>query len=103
MERVDWTTGEEDALRRYYPEHGPSWDGWGKMLPRRSRNSISQHACKLGVKCLYRGPKSWTKAQDRMAVAMLVEVCKETHRSPDAVISRLRWLVRKGKTGRTSW
>ena len=44
-----WTTGEIDALRRLYPEHGPRWDGWAEALPGRSVTSIASKAHLLGV------------------------------------------------------
>lgn len=96
----DWTTRDEQLIERHYPEHGPSWDGWEKLLPNRTPNAISNRAYRLGVRCLYRGPKSWTKAEDRMAVAMLADVCRSLNRTPIAVIRRLMWLVERNRRSR---
>lgn len=93
----DWTTRQEGLLERYYPEKGPSWEGWAELMPGRTRQAISQHAHKMGLRCLYRGPKSWTKAEDRLAVAMLAKVCMETGRTPIAVVRRLDWLIERNR------
>lgn len=95
----EWTTRQDELLERYYPEHGPSWDGWERLLPGRTCRAIAKQASKIGVRCLYRGPKSWTKAEDRVAVAMLAEVCRSVNRTPLAVIKRLLWLVERNRRG----
>lgn len=69
------------------------WDRWEDLLPSRTQRAIQNRAQKLGVRCRYRGPKSWRKSEDRAAVAALAEVCRTTGRSPEAVIRRLDHLV----------
>lgn len=91
----DWTTRENELIYRYYPEHGPKWEEWKRLLPLRTYRSIQVHANKLGVRCRYRGPRSWRKSEDRAAVALLIGVCRTTGRSPEAVIRRLDHLVRQ--------
>lgn len=94
-----WTTKEDLAIMAYYPEVGPSWHRWwcngGEYLEGRSRDAIVSHAKKLGVASNYHGPKSWTKAQDRVVVAMLAQVCKSVNKSPMAVVRRLERLIRR--------
>lgn len=95
--RVDWDDEKDAVVKTYYPEHGPAWDGWERLIPGVSEKAVAMRAGRLGVKCKYRGPKSWTKAQDRVAVALLAQICKSTGRSPYAVIARLRTLYVESK------
>lgn len=89
----DWSASEDDVLRTWYPEYGMKWDRWDDLLPSRTRRAIQNRAQKLGVRCRYRGPKSWRKSEDRAAVAALAEVCRTTGRTPEAVIRRLDHLI----------
>lgn len=88
-----WSQDEDDLIRKWYPEEGPAWSEWGRLLPLRSYRAIQQRASKIGVGCIYRGPRSWRKSEDRAAVSMLAEVCRTTGRSPEAVIRRLDHLM----------
>jgi hypothetical protein len=47
-----WTEEEDELIRLYYPEHGPSWSGWAKLMPERdaSKDSIAHRANHLGIK-----------------------------------------------------
>lgn len=45
-----WNPSEDMAIRTHYPEHGPSWSGWRRYLPWRTRSAILSRAQKLGVK-----------------------------------------------------
>lgn len=92
-----WSCEENEILATWYPEYGVDWERWDDLLPLRSRKAIQIHAGKIGVKCRYRGPRSWRKSEDRAAIAMLVEICRSTGRSPDAVINRLAHLVRENR------
>ena len=44
-----WTEAEDRALRSHYPTHGPSWEGWAEILPRRSEKAIRVRATRLGL------------------------------------------------------
>lgn len=44
-----WTAAEDAILAREYPKHGPSWEGWGYVLPGRTKYSIRKRARKLGA------------------------------------------------------
>lgn len=46
---VMWTESEDSAVRAYYADHGPRWDGWAEVLPGRSARAISARAQRLGV------------------------------------------------------
>lgn len=48
--REPWGEFEELALREFYPRHGPQWEGWDEVLPRRTRHAIMQRAAKLGLR-----------------------------------------------------
>ena len=91
----NWTEEEDGLLRKWYPEKGPRWERWAELLPRRTYKGINMRALKIGVSCNYRGPRSWTKAEDRAAVSLLAEVCRTTGRSPEAVIRRLDHLMHR--------
>lgn len=47
MNGTNWTPSEDNALRTFYPKHGPSWDGWDEVLPDRSNESIRCRATRL--------------------------------------------------------
>ena len=55
-----WKRAEEDLLREYYPEYGPSWDGWAEVLPNRTKGAISSRATFIGIKVSH-------EARSRMA------------------------------------
>ena len=44
-----WTDAEINALRVYYPLHGPSWEGWAEVLNGRSRKAIQRKAGLLDI------------------------------------------------------
>lgn len=92
-----WSMDEDELIRRWYPEKGPSWEKWAEMLPGRTYKAINVRAGRIGVRCDYRGPRTWTKSEDRSAVTALAEVCKTTGRSPESVIHRLDHLVHESR------
>lgn len=47
--QTNWTEAEENAVRVYWPEHGPHWDGWQEVLPTRSIGAIRTKASRIGV------------------------------------------------------
>lgn len=57
-----WTPEEDDLLRKHYPAHGPSWDGWKKLLPNRTNWSVENRASKLGL----RAPGRWTPEEEEL-------------------------------------
>lgn len=96
-----WTTGEIDALERWYPEYGTQCKRWecngGDLLRGRSSRAIAAKAARMGVRCEYQGPKSWTKAQNRAALAWLASTCRDTGCGPYAVLDHLRFLCMNNK------
>jgi hypothetical protein len=46
-----WTTSEVETLVESYQFYGPSWDGWGLVLPGRTHRAIREKAYALGLKC----------------------------------------------------
>lgn len=97
----EWTNDDLDALESWYPEFGTQcprwWANGGKLLEGRSHRAIAAKAARIGLKCRYRGPRVWPHAHDRMAIAMLAKVCRETGRSPYQVLDHLRSLVQNNQ------
>lgn len=59
-----WSKEETEALRLYYPEHGPSWDGWEELLPGRTQGSIRTRAGLLGLTASR--SSTWTKEEEEL-------------------------------------
>lgn len=57
-----WTPNEDELLREHYPKHGPSWDGWRRVLPTRSRWAVMRRAKRLGVRAHTR----WTIEEEEL-------------------------------------
>lgn len=57
-----WTPDEDELLRELYPEHGPSWDGWRRVIPTRSRRAVQTRAKKLGIKV----QTGWTAEEEEL-------------------------------------
>lgn len=57
-----WTPNEDELLREHYPEHGPSWDGWRRVLPTRSRRAVQTRAKRLGIKV----QTGWTAEEEEL-------------------------------------
>ena len=45
-----WTADEDQALRDHFPTHGRAWDGWARVLPKRTWAGITKHASVLGIR-----------------------------------------------------
>lgn len=46
-----WTEAEDAALVEHYPARGAAWDGWARLLGRRTVPSIRWRAHVLGLRC----------------------------------------------------
>ena len=96
-----WTMSELADLSRWYPEYGtqcPRWEcNGGSLLKGRSRQAIAIRAQRSGIRCDYQGPKAWTKAQNRAALAWLAGVCRDTGCGPYSVLDHIRCLVMNNK------
>lgn len=44
-----WTRAEVEALKANYRSKGPSWEGWKRVLPGRTKRSICSKATLLGI------------------------------------------------------
>lgn len=44
-----WSDTEDSMIIVYYQKFGPSWVGWGEVLPNRSYRAIKERARRLGV------------------------------------------------------
>lgn len=62
-----WSREEDALLATHFPEHGSSWDGWGELLPGRSKHSIASRAIKLGIRPGKR--TRWSDEEDALLVA----------------------------------
>ena len=47
--RRPWTKAEDELLRQNLPKHGPSWEGWSRVLPGRTKSAIMARKKKLKV------------------------------------------------------
>lgn len=98
MRNGTWTSAETAALEMWYPEYGTRCQRWevngGDLLKGRSKGAIAVKAQRMGLRCRYQGPRIWPKAHDRMALAMLARVCRETGKTPYEVLGHLKSLVR---------
>lgn len=88
-----WSEAEVASIIENYPLHGRSWDGWERLLPGRSPESISLKAHKLGLRMIpwksvrkridgravRRGP--WTPEMDRAAVSAIYLLARAVRRS----------------------
>lgn len=92
MNGREWTDGEIAALARHYREHGPSWEGWGDVLPGRSTGSIAVKASAMGL--TERRTRRWTEGEERELLALIVRASRDLGRSPMAVIRHGEYLVR---------
>lgn len=99
MRKNIWKIHEDELITKYYPENGLSFDRWwfngGDLLEGRSKSAVGNRACKLGVQCIYHGPKTWRRDQDRLALMMLARLCKETGKTPVACVRRLEHLTQQ--------
>lgn len=44
-----WTKTEDELLRQNLPKHGPSWEGWSRVLPGRTKAAIMARKKKLKI------------------------------------------------------
>lgn len=97
MRNGPWSDGELDALEKWYPEYGTRCERWevngGELLRGRSKKEIAIKAERIGLSCMYQGPRIWPKSQDRVALRWLADVCRMTGRTPYEVLGHLRSLV----------
>lgn len=79
----EWGSYEEDALRKLYPEHGPSWGGWKFALPHRTVSAISAKAFDMHLSMHEPGTgggSKWTPKEDaalRRLYPMLGSACAD--------------------------
>lgn len=45
-----WTPEEDEAIRKFFPQHGADWDGWERLVPGRTRSAIKGRANRLCVR-----------------------------------------------------
>lgn len=99
----EWSPADEAALRRLYSVHGPSWSGWGEVLPGRSRGAITIHANALGLKVGRKGKEAWEPHEDRALLALVEGAADRLGRTPDQVVERVAVLwMRRRREGRTA-
>lgn len=93
-----WSDEEEECLRKYYPDHGSTWEGWAGLLDGRTSCAIKQRARHLKIHS--NQYNRWSPYED----AMLMENYKHhgsrwsgwrellPDRSRDSIASRARYL-----------
>lgn len=90
-----WTEEELATLRKYYPEHGPSWFRWRELLPGRTRDAIQIRASHEGCVQRRRPAWRWTDLEDRLVLAAALRLSDETGRSVRAIGNRIQELARR--------
>lgn len=90
-----WSAEEDEAIRRYYPENGASWEWWDVVLPNRTYAAIKSRAVVLGVRRSERCRLSNHGQYVSMSAEMACAAIGEEQRA------RLRYLIsRAGDRGR---
>lgn len=91
-----WTPEEDAVIAELYPTRGAK--ECAKALGR-SEVACSSRAKRIGARSLTNHGRSnpWTSREERVIVARLAQACRETGRSPMAVIRHSEWLLRKAK------
>ena len=88
-----WTDEELAAIREHYPAHGPSWDGWAEVLPRRSNGAIKGKAKELRLTRCCR-QRDFTEAEQRRILKVLIKLAAAMDVEPNDVATEI---VRLGK------
>lgn len=81
-----WEDWEDGILADVYPSRGAR--ACAEMLGR-TEVACATRAGRIGA----RPSRRWTPEEDRACVLGLVEACRATGRTPDAVIGRMRRLL----------
>lgn len=84
-----WTEEEEEIVRREWPDHGETWDGWDQLLPGRSRAAIRGAAHRMHVL----RASWWTPEEDRVLLMAVLTVRRKTGRTAYSMANRLRYLA----------
>ena len=89
-----WTAEEDAVIAEYYPTEGG--EGCAERLMR-TPSACAARARRIGVRSTkIRGrSRPWTDEEERAITRHLVAACRETGRSPMAVIRHQEWLLRK--------
>nr|DAI67856.1 MAG TPA: Myb-like DNA-binding domain [Caudoviricetes sp.] len=86
--RGRWTERERWRLATLWPRHGRDWEGWAEALPGRTPDAIEAMARKMGLR-----PKprrgAWTRAEETVLLRGLMDMARETGRTPGAIVTRL--------------
>lgn len=84
-----WTKDEEAILTQYFPRHPIDWEGWDELLPNRSRSSIRNHACAMGL--TYRGNvmRIFSKAEKTRLLKTVLQLSDAINATPYEVAMEL--------------
>lgn len=85
---IPWTDEEVDTLIEHYRDCGPSWDGWGDVLPDRTHRAIVEKAHRLGVKCARPSAFRDYGGEPDLSAELAVSVLDDTTRLRLALILR---------------
>lgn len=83
-----WTERERWRLATLWPRHGRDWDGWPEVLPGRTPDAIEAMAWKMGLRPKPRSG-AWTRAEEAVILRGLMDMARETGRTPGAIVTRL--------------
>lgn len=94
--RSYWSVKEDDALRANYSIHQKSWDGWRRVLPKRSWGAICDRAFKLGIPAACR----WSDEDRKTLMRHLISAARETGHTPHGCVKEIANLARFMRGGR---
>ena len=82
LRKTQWTTDEDEAIRKHYPVHGTAWDGWSRHLPGRSAKQIAWRAGKLGVRYLFAPKRVEGDGESKAKSGTKQKTAKKPHDEP---------------------
>ena len=97
--RARWTDEEDALLHEHYPEHGPRWDGWAELLPKRSRQAIQQRSARIGASCR---PDSFSKDEKKALAGAVADAASELGRDVPSCVRELSRMLATGELRRTA-
>lgn len=78
-----WTDEQCAILAEHYKAHGPSWAGWGELLPGRTPGAIREKAKRIGLSERHR--HEWSVDELGLLEAVLAELSRMTGKPPAAI------------------
>ena len=89
-----WDVDDIKLLRKYYPVHGPEWNGWEELFPQRSYIGIQSCARRNGIRKLSKKSRNrWNDVQRKTLVKGMMLIAEKTGKTTrQCAIEMLRLL-----------